>query len=65
MYDLPQEAVDMLENTPSKAKKKAKVVPKSGWEEGTGLGESGEWRRRRWIRLVERKVVGKAPKHPD
>ncbi len=65
VYDLPQETVELLE-TPSKAKKKAaKPGPKSGWEEGTGLGERGEWRRRRWVRVVERKVVGKANTKPD
>ena len=32
------------------------AVPKS-WEEGNGRGKTGEWRRRRWVRLVERKVV--------
>lgn len=64
VYDLPQEAVEMLEG-PSKGKKKTKIVPKSGWEEGNGLGERGEWRRRRWIRLVERKVVGKGSTKPD
>lgn len=64
VYDLPQEAVEMLESA-TKGKKKAKQVPKSGWEEGTGLSERGEWRRRRWVRLVERKVVGKATSKPD
>ncbi|KAB5572667.1 integral peroxisomal membrane peroxin-domain-containing protein [Coniochaeta sp. 2T2.1] len=29
------------------------------WEEGEeGVGRRGEWRRRRWVRLVRRKVVG-------
>lgn len=58
VYDIPKEELDMLESS-AKAKKgkKAKEVPKSGWEEGTGLEKVGEWRRRRWVRLVERKVV--------
>lgn len=30
--------------------------PRPGWEEGSGLGPKGEWRRRRWFRLVRRKV---------
>jgi len=28
------------------------------WEEGSGKSKMGEWRRRRWIRIVKRKVVG-------
>lgn len=28
----------------------------SDWEEGTGIGPKGEWRRRRWIRLVQRQA---------
>lgn len=28
------------------------------WEEGDGSNGMGEWRRRRWIRMVHRKVVG-------
>lgn len=66
VYDLPQETLDMLESPARGGKKgKAKVVaPKSGWEEGNGLGERGEWRRRRWVRVVERKVVGKANAKP-
>ncbi|KAL9637870.1 MAG: hypothetical protein Q9164_001925 [Protoblastenia rupestris] len=27
------------------------------WEEGDGRGRIGEWRRRRWVRMVRRKVV--------
>ena len=27
------------------------------WEEGSGNNKMGEWRRRRWIRMVRRKVV--------
>ena len=29
----------------------------SGWEEGNMLSNKGEWRRRRWVRLVKRRVV--------
>lgn len=58
VYDIPPEEVDLLES-PAKGKKgkKTKEVPKSGWEEGTGLEKRGEWRRRRWCRLVERRVA--------
>lgn len=47
----------------SKASKKGArktSIPKS-WEEGTGRAPKGEWRRRRWVRLVERKVVKVSP----
>jgi hypothetical protein len=61
VYDLPSDVVETIATSPTKAKKgKDKFVPKSGWEEGNGLGERGEWRRRRWVRIVERKVVSKA-----
>ncbi|KAL9132173.1 MAG: hypothetical protein Q9217_000107 [Psora testacea] len=30
------------------------------WEEGDGTGRLGEWRRRRWIRMVRRRVVGQS-----
>lgn len=71
VYDLPQEAVEMMEggsggggggNSGKTTQQRKKVAkPKSGWEEGNGLGDRGEWRRRRWVRLVERvvKVDGK------
>ncbi len=28
------------------------------WEEGIGSERMGEWRRRRWVRTVRRKIVG-------
>ena len=27
-----------------------------GWEEGSGMEKTGEWRRRRWVRTVRRKA---------
>ena len=30
------------------------------WEEGDGSEKMGEWRRRRWVRTVRRKVVGES-----
>jgi len=51
VYDLPPE-----ERKDSGGDKGKTAQPKS-WEEGTGRGQKGEWRRRRWVRLVERKVV--------
>lgn len=45
------------EESVSAAKKGKKVG--SGWEEGNGNEQvpSGQWRRRRWIRMVRRKGV--------
>lgn len=41
-----------------KGKDKVKQVLKPTWEEGVeGQGKKGQWRRRRWVRLVKRKVV--------
>lgn len=43
------------ENSPSRGKAKA-APPKPSWEEGEDYeGRRGEWRRRRWVRLVKRK----------
>ncbi|KAF2462142.1 integral peroxisomal membrane peroxin-domain-containing protein [Lineolata rhizophorae] len=41
--------------SPKKAREKPKLV--RTWEEGNNMGRKGEWRRRRWIRLVERMAV--------
>lgn len=44
-----------------KLKEKGKQVLKPTWEEGVeGQGKKGQWRRRRWVRLVKRKVVEKS-----
>ncbi|GAB1313879.1 Peroxisome size and maintenance regulator [Madurella fahalii] len=35
------------------------LAPGVSWEEGEeGMGRRGEWRRRRWVRMVKRKKVG-------
>ncbi|KAK7908205.1 hypothetical protein PG985_015508 [Apiospora marii] len=48
---------DEQEKTPSKGKGKA-TAPKPSWEEGEDFeGRRGEWRRRRWVRLVKRKNI--------
>ncbi|KAK3058380.1 Peroxisome size and maintenance regulator [Extremus antarcticus] len=66
VYDLPEDVVDSLATTPTKSKKsKDKFVPKSGWEEGNGLGERGKWRRRRWVRVVERNIAERASAKPS
>ena len=54
VFDLATEHVhdgDGPRDSGSKAKAK---MP--DWEEGTGLEKTGEWRRRRWIRMVRRKA---------
>ena len=57
VYDLPPDDSDGFESpTKGKQAKNIRAVPKSGWEEGTGLEKRGKWRRRRWIRLVERRA---------
>ena len=50
--DLAADSVDEGETKPIR---KLKIGP--GWEEGHGDAEMGEWRRRRWIRLVRRQVI--------
>lgn len=55
VYDIPPEEVDQLDGLPYR-KKRVRSAPKSGWEEGTGVEKRGEWRRRRWTRLVEKKA---------
>jgi hypothetical protein len=53
VYDIPIEDVEVG----GPRKQRAKSLPKSGWEEGTGMDKKGLWRRRRWVRNVERVVV--------
>ena len=59
VYDIPPEEVELLDSlgSPGKSKNKPtiKTTPRSGWEEGTGLERRGEWRRRRWTRLVTKR----------
>lgn len=61
VYDLPEEQVE-VPVSPRKGGKvgvgRVKSTPKSGWEESNGLGgdRRGEWRRRRWTRLVEKRA---------
>ena len=46
VYDLPQEAVELLGSPVNgKQTKKAREIPRSGWEDGTGLEKRGGWRR--------------------
>ncbi|KAK3070002.1 Peroxisome size and maintenance regulator [Teratosphaeriaceae sp. CCFEE 6253] len=55
VYDLPDEVVTETLGSP-KAKAMKKKGPRSGWAEGGADIGRGEWRRRRWVRLVERNV---------
>lgn len=58
VYDLKADELEELLENPlrvGKKMKRARSIPMSGWEEGnSGIDERGEWRRRRWTRLVER-----------
>ena len=46
-------ASDDIEN----GEKGVKIMAGPGWEEGNGIAKTGEWRRRRWVRMVRRAVV--------
>ncbi|KAI0108327.1 Pex24p-domain-containing protein [Daldinia grandis] len=58
------EKVGVIEQPASvKGKEKAKIPQKPSWEEGEDSdGRRGEWRRRRWVRLVKRKTLTETPK---
>ena len=51
---------DLVESEVNDPKAVAKGKIKE-WEEGDGKGRIGEWRRRRWLRMVRRKVVTQRP----
>ncbi|KAI1662540.1 Pex24p-domain-containing protein [Daldinia decipiens] len=57
------EKVGVIEQPTSvKGKEKAKTPQKPSWEEGEDSdGRRGEWRRRRWVRLVKRKTLTETP----
>ena len=60
--DMDQDFFPELESTRTPIKGKKKVLP--SWEEGSeadieGRGRRGEWRRRRWVRMVKRKWVAR------
>ncbi|KAH8671135.1 integral peroxisomal membrane peroxin-domain-containing protein [Xylariales sp. PMI_506] len=68
VYDIyygPEQKVGVVEENrqQSTAKNKGKgAVPQRSWEEGEDYeGRRGEWRRRRWVRLVKRKNLGSNP----
>lgn len=60
VYDIGYEDETVEQEGKGKEAKKSVDLVKS-WEEGSGKGKRGEWRRRRWVRLVERKVVQVSP----
>ncbi|KAL2357164.1 integral peroxisomal membrane peroxin-domain-containing protein [Cryomyces antarcticus] len=59
VYDMHYEAAESGSVRGAVGKAKAKAQARVGTrEEGTGLGRTGQWRRRRWVRVVERRGVG-------
>ena len=63
VYDINYEGEEQQRigviDPPTKGKGKAKPLP--SWEEGVdGSGRRGEWRRRRWVRMVKRKYMSQA-----
>lgn len=55
VYEIAYPDNSAARNLSNKSAVKQEV--RKSWEEGTGQGKRGEWRRRRWVRLVERKVI--------
>ncbi|KAG9963486.1 Pex24p-domain-containing protein, partial [Aureobasidium melanogenum] len=56
VYDL-----DTTKDSKTKPTTSALSPPPKSWEEGPTVSTKGEWRRRRWVRLVERKIVKVSP----
>ena len=56
MEDDDEEGMGGSSGSPGRRGKGSKVIG-PGWEEGDGGSRMGEWRRRRWIRLVRRQVM--------
>ncbi|KAH7325946.1 integral peroxisomal membrane peroxin-domain-containing protein [Stachybotrys elegans] len=51
-----------LADSPERERAKPKPAPQLSWEEGEDSTERrGEWRRRRWVRLVKRRVEVQSP----
>lgn len=59
VYDIPaedeEEYISAVVASTTAEKDKVRGMAKSGWEESSGIEKRGEWRRRRWVRDVERK----------
>ena len=56
VVDLAAEEKDQEEEGTPGVSNKAKLKSPD-WEESMGMGKTGEWRRRRWVRMVRRKGV--------
>ena len=48
---------DLREDEETDAKKPRSKGKTKEWEEAVGYSKMGEWRRRRWVRMVRRKVI--------
>lgn len=60
MYDEREEQVGVIE---APEKRQAKINPQQTWEEGEdSIAKRGDWRRRRWVRLVKRRVTPAQPR---
>ena len=58
VYDIYEDAEDRTGVVDAPEKGKLKPISKISWEEGEdGSGRRGDWRRRRWVRLVKRRVT--------
>lgn len=59
IYDEKEERIGVVD-IPEKGKLRA--TPRPSWEEGEdGSGRRGDWRRRRWVRLVKRRATSAVP----
>ncbi|KAI1348918.1 integral peroxisomal membrane peroxin-domain-containing protein [Xylaria sp. FL0043] len=62
IYDEQAEKIGVIEGSTLSKGKNADTSkrPRPSWEEGEdGDGRRGEWRRRRWVRLVKRKFISR------
>lgn len=62
VYDIYDEREERTGVVDVPEKGKLKPMPQTSWEEGEDWsGRRGDWRRRRWVRLVKRKVATSSP----
>lgn len=64
VYDIYNEREERtgVAEPPERGNLKAPAMPQMSWEEGEdGTGRRGDWRRRRWVRLVKRRVSAASP----
>lgn len=55
VFDLAEERIYDTNDVKIAGSKRKPKVP--DWEEGTGTGKTGDWRRRRWVRTVQRQAI--------